>query len=81
MTDPMALLSQGQVPMANGLHTSLVCVQAQQQGLMPASQPDANFPQPSSITSAVPVAVPPAEDQPPSDILKAQAQTLKVICS
>lgn len=80
ITDPVVLLSQGQSPMANGLHTSLMPVQAQQ--LMPAPQPDANLPQQQlSITSAVQVVALPTEDQPPSDILKAQAQTLKVSCS
>ena len=84
-SESVAILTQGQSPMADSLlqasltPSSLMPAQVQQQALMAVSQPDSNLAlQQSSVTSTVPVVVLPAEDQPPSDMLKAQAQTLKV---
>ncbi|KAK9831290.1 hypothetical protein WJX74_010686 [Apatococcus lobatus] len=85
ITESLAVLTQGQMPIPGGvLQTSLtsghlVPVQAQQQPLMGAPEPDASqIMQPTAITSTVPLVVLPAEDQPPSDMLKAQAQMLKM---
>lgn len=53
--------------------------QQQQQSVMAAPQLDAGFTShQSSMAPAMPAIVLQAEDQPPSDMLKAQAQTLKV---
>lgn len=81
----MAVLAPSHLAAPTGLvHSSvsaasLMPLPGQQQSVMAAPQLDAGFAsQQSSMASAMPAIVLQAEDQPPSDMLKAQAQTLKV---
>ena len=82
----MAVLAPSHLAAPKGLvHSnvsaaSLMPLQGQQQqSVMAAPQLDAGFAShQSSMASAMPAIVLQAEDQPPSDMLKAQAQTLKV---
>ncbi len=83
--EAVTVLNGNHLPMTNsllqnGLPTgNLAPMPGQQHSLMAAGQLDNTFStQPPSVAPAMPSAVMPPEDQPPSDMLKAQAQTLKV---
>ena len=83
-SEPVAVMAPGHLTMANGLLTNgmsangLAPLQNQPHSLLSAPQLETTFAPRPPLAPAMPTVVLPSEDQPPSEMLKAQAETLKV---
>ncbi|KAK9867133.1 hypothetical protein WJX84_011865 [Apatococcus fuscideae] len=83
-SEPVAVMAPGHLTMANGLLTNgmsangLAPLQNQPHSLLSAPQLETTFAPRPPLAPAMPTVVLPSEDQPPSEMLKAQAETLKL---